>query len=225
MNDILDGIDKAKYVMIVTEASKLPCASALYTHVLRLHKKVSLICESKSIDNRFSFLPWFEKIKSNRVASADFLIELNHDCVELYNTFIANNIKINNKMATALYAGLLNDTQGFTNSITSGTIFAVAKELVESGADYKTCNSFIRKRTTLATLRLKSIMLEKMLLQNSAKAAVFSISKDDLKRAGATLQESCDVLQEALMLPYVELAVLLDLDNEYEVLKIKVKEI
>jgi len=87
MNNILDGIDNAKYVMIVTDANSLPSASALYTHILRLHKKVSLVCEAKNIDNRFSFLPWFEKIKSERVSSSDFIIELGNSSVELFKLF------------------------------------------------------------------------------------------------------------------------------------------
>jgi len=225
MNNILDGIDNAKYVMIVADAKNLSRASALYSHLLRLHKKVSLVCESKNIDNKFSFLPWFEKIKSSRVSSADFIVELNCNTLELYDLFKNNGVKINPKMATALYCGLLVDTDGFLNNAVSGTIFAVAKELIECGADYKTCNNFIMKRTTLSALRLKAIMLKKMLLQNSAKAAVFYICDDDLKRAGATLEECDEILQEALMLPHVELSVLLNLDDEYEVIKIKVKEI
>lgn len=225
MNNILDGIDNAKYVMIVADAKNLSCASALYTHVLRLHKKVSLVCESKNIDNKYSFLPWFEKIKSNRVASADFIIELNNSSLELYDLFKKSNIKINQKMATALYCGLLVDTDGFLNNAVSGTIFAVAKELIECGADYKSCNYFVMKRTTLCSLRLKARMLKKLILQNSAKAAVFFISNDDLKSTGAELENCYDSMQEALMLPHVELAILLDIDNEYEMLKIIMKEI
>jgi phosphoesterase RecJ-like protein len=225
MNNILDGIDNAKYVMIIADAKNLSCASALYTHLLRLHKKVSLVCESKNIDRKFSFLPWFEKIRSSRVASADFIIELNNSSLELYDLFKSSSIKINHKIATALYAGLLVDTNGFLNNTVSGTIFAVAKELIECGADYKTCNNFVMKRTTLASIRIKAIMLERMILQNSAKAAVFYICDDDLKRTGATLQECDEILHETLMLPHVELSVLLNLDDEYEVLKLKIKEI
>ena len=94
MNNILDEIDNAKYVMIVADAKSLPSASALYTHILRLHKKVSLVCETKNIDNKLSFLPWFEKIKSTKMSSADFIIELDSGSVELFNLFKNNDIKI-----------------------------------------------------------------------------------------------------------------------------------
>ncbi|WP_373000520.1 bifunctional oligoribonuclease/PAP phosphatase NrnA [Sulfurimonas sp.] len=225
MNNILDGINNAKYVMIVADAKNLSSASALYTYVLRLHKKVSLVCETKNIDNKLSFLPWFEKIKSAKVSSADFIIELESGSVELFNLFKNNNIKINNKMATALYGGLLQESNGFLNSSVNGTFFAMAEELIKCGADYKTCNKFIMKRTTLCALRLKAIMLEGMILQNSAKAAVFYICDDDLNSTGATIEDCDEALIEALKLPQVELSVLLNLNNEYEVLKIINKEI
>lgn len=225
MNNFLNGINNAKYVVIVADVKSLPSASALYTHILRLHKKVSLVCETKYIDKRLSFLPWFEKIKFTKILSADFILELDSSSLELFNLFKNNNIKINNKMATALYAGLLQESNGFLNSNVNGTFFASIKELIECGADYITCNNFIMKRTTLSALRLKALMLKNMLLQNSAKAAVFCISDDDLKSTGATIQDCNEVLEEALMLPHVELSVLLDTNKEYEILKIKVKEI
>ncbi|WP_294963034.1 phosphoesterase [Sulfurimonas sp.] len=225
MNNFLDEIAKAKYILIVADVQNLPGASALYTHILRLHKKVSLVCEATTLDKRLSFLPWFDKIKSTKISSADFIIELDISCFELFNIFNNNNIKINTKMATALYSGLLQESNGFLNSNVNGTFFASIEQLIECGADYKTCNNFIMKRTTLAALRLKAIMLQNMLLQNNSKAAVFCISNDDLKSTGTTLKDCSEALDEALKLPYVEQSVLLDTDNENEILKIIVKEI
>ena len=221
----LSLIDNAKHVMIVTDVKSLPGASAVYTHILRLHKKVSLVCQTKDIDRKLSFLPWFEKIKASKVASADFVIEFDQSSIELYDFFKKSSIKINPKMATALYGGLLEEMDGFLNPRVGGTIFAMAGELIECGADYKVCNDFIMKRTTLAALRLKAIMLKIMTLQNSAKAAVFCICGDDIKSSGATLQDCDETLREALKLPFVELAVLLNIDEEYEVLKLIYKEI
>ena len=224
MKNILDGIDKAKYVMIVADAKYLCEASALYTHVLRLHKKVSLVCKTKNISHKLSFLPWFEKIKTSKTESADFVIELNNSSIELYDLFKNNNIKINPKMATALYGGLLLETEGFSNTKVNGTIFALVQELIECGANHKICSDFLLKSTTLSSLRLKSMMLKSMILENSAKAAVFSIYNDDIKSSGAILENCDEVLKEALKLPHVELSVLLDADKEFEVLKLIYKE-
>ncbi len=225
MREILQNLDDVKHVMIVTNTNNLSGASALYTHILRLHKKVSLVCETQNLNQNLSFLPWFDKIKGQKVASADFIIEFNQSCVELYDFLKKSGIKINPKMATALYGGLLQETDGFSNSSVNGMIFAVAEELIECGCEYKICNDFILKRTTLAALRLKAVMLKNMILQNSAKVAVFCICDDDIKSTGATLQDCDEILREALKLPLVEVALLLNVDEEYEVLKLIYKEI
>ncbi len=225
MKDILEKVDNSKHIMIVTKEEYLTGASAFYTHILRLHKKVSLICEKEIINHNLSFLPWFDKIRTNKTSSADFEIEFNYASIELYDFFKNSNIKINSKMATALYAGLLQESEGFLNSKVNGTIFAMAKELLECGADYKICSSYIMKTTTLASLRLKAIMLKNMILLNNAKVALFYISEDDLKSSGATLHNCDESLKESLKLPLVEMAILLDADREYEVIKLINKEV
>jgi len=223
MNNILDKIDNAKHVVIVSDAKGLANASAIYSHVLRLHKKVSFVCYDEQIDKKYSFLPWFEKIKSQKIASADFTIEIDFSSLELYDFFKKSKIKINNKMATALYAGLLQDSENFSKNLFDGITFAVAKELIESGAHYQMCYDFMIKRATLSILRLKSKMLKNMTLCNSAKAAVFTISQNEILSCGAKIDECYEVMKEAFRLPYVELSVLLDSAKEYEVLKIKEK--
>ncbi len=225
MNSILEKISDAQHIMIVADVESLAGASALYTHVLRLHKKVSLVCEDKNIDNKLSFLPWFDKIRTQKLSSADLHVEFDYGSYELYDYFKKNNIKINPKMATALYAGLLQESDGFLNSSVNGMTFAMAKELVECGAEYKICSSFIMKYTTLASIRLKAIMFKNMLLVNDAKTALFEIKNDDLKSAGASLKDCDEVLKETLKLPHTEEVILLHVDKEYELLRLKYKEI
>jgi phosphoesterase RecJ-like protein len=223
MNEIFKNIQNAKHIEIVAEPEFLSVASALYTHILRLHKKVSLVCKSQNIDNKFSFLPWFEKIKSSDTPSADLRIVCNFHSKTLYEIFEKENTILNKKMATALYAGLLYETQGFVKAV-DGTTFATAQVLIECGAEHKLCSQFLLKNATLAFLRLKSLMLKKLLLRNDAKAALFCISESDLKATGTSLEDAYQIMQEAFVLGYVEMAVLLDSDLEYEVRKIFYKE-
>lgn len=226
MNDIFEKISSAKYVVIVVEKEDLlPSASALYSHILRLHKKVSLVCEKNIVDKKFSFLPWFEKIRETIPSSADLVIELDDRAYQLYDFFKSNSIKPNQKMATALYASILVEYDGLIGSDADGMVFAVVSELMACGADYKLCNKFIIKRTTLAVLRLKSLMLKSMLLEEGATRAVFSICDDDLKSTGATLKDAKAIIEEALGLEYVEAVTLLKSDENDKVLKLINKEI
>ena len=251
MKDIIKRIDEAKHVVVIAhinpDADSIGSASAVYTYLLTLHKKVSFFCATKNINQKLSFIPWFDKIRDSFPSSADLAISL--DCGDinrlgtdldcdlinidhhesnskygLYNLvdstsisttkivfelFKNSNISINKKMATALYAGLLDDSNSFLSDDVDGMTFAIAKELIDSGADYKLCNKFIKKYQSLAALKLKAIMLLDMKLHNSAKVAVFIVTSEDMQRSGAA-GEDCEIaLEESLFLPTVEVALLL----------------
>lgn len=219
----LEAINKAKHITILTSSKSFADASALYTHVLRLHKKVSMVSESQDINRELSFLPWFDKVRLVVPSSADLVIDLNLEIASLYNLFKLNDISINEKMATALYAGLLQRFGGFLNSEVNGTVFADVSELIRQGADYKLCNKSLMNRASLSTLRLKAIMLKKMLLINDSKASLFYVNNDDLKVSGAELSAAYEIIKEGLTLPYVEMAILLDSQNR--VLKLITEEV
>ena len=251
MNDIIKRIDKSKHVVVIShinpDADSLGSASAFYTHLLRLHKKVSFFCATKEIDKNLSFIPWFDKIRDSFPASADLaisldcgsedrlgtklecdLINIDHhksntgygqysivksDCIStthvLYDFFKENQISINSKMATALYSGVLDDSDGFMSDEVDGTIFALVKELIDIGAEYKLCNRFIKKYHSLAAFRLKAIMISNMSLLNSARVALFLVRAQDMKKSGAVGKDCEAALEESLFLPTVEVAILL----------------
>lgn len=251
MNEILKRIDEAKHIVVIShvnpDADSIGSASAVYTHLLRLHKKVSWFCATKNINPKLAFLPWFEKIRNSFASSADLAISL--DCGDikrlgtdlecdlinidhhrsnsefgefnlidknsisttkvLYDFLKKSKISINSKMATALYAGLLDDSNGFLSEMLDSNTFMMAKELIESGADYKMCNSFIMKYQSLASFRLKAIMHKNMKLFFDARVAVICVSDSDMKESGAIGQDCESVLEESLYLPSVEVALLL----------------
>lgn len=251
MNKIIKRIDEAKHIVVIShvnpDADSIGSASAFYTYLLTLHKKVSFFCVTKDINNKLSFLPWFDKIRNTFASSADLAIAL--DCGDvsrlgvdldidlinidhhqsnnnyakynlvnkkaisttqiLYNFFKENSIKINKKMATALYAGLLDDSNGFMDERVDGTFFATIKELIDSGADIKLCNRYIMQYMSLSALRLKGLMLRNMQLCNNAQVAIFIVKNEDMLATGA-IGEDCEyALEESLSLPSVKVALLL----------------
>jgi phosphoesterase RecJ-like protein len=250
MKDIINRIQSAKHIVVIAhinpDADSFGSASAMYTYLLTLHKKVSLVCASKNMNPKLSFIPWFDKTRDILPSSADLaicldcgaysrlgievecdLINIDHhvsndkyaqfnlvdsSCISttqvVYNFFDMSNITINKKMATALYAGLLDDSNGLTSDEVDGTVFAVSNVLRELGADYKLCNKYIMKYQSLASLKLKAIMLTNMSLLKDAKVALFLVSDEDMKKTGATGEDCEGALEESLYLPTVELAIL-----------------
>ncbi|OIP54891.1 MAG: hypothetical protein AUK54_05250 [Helicobacteraceae bacterium CG2_30_36_10] len=259
MSEIIQRISQAKHVVVIAhlnpDADSLGSASAMYTYLLTLHKKVSFFCASKNINKKLLFLPWSEKIRDTFPVSADLaialdcgnksrlgvefacdLINIDHhysnerfgefclrdsSCIStsqvVYNLFNANKIKINKKMATSLYAGLLDDSDGFISDEVDGTTFALVKELIDSGADYKLCNKFIMKYTSLGAFRLKAIMHKNMILVHDAKIATFCVTNDDMKASGAAGEDCESVLEESLYLPSVEVALLLKQNADFSI--------
>ena len=251
MKDIINRINEAKHIVVIAhrspDADSMGSASAMYTYLLTLHKKVSFFCVTKKINPRLSFLPWFDKVRDSFPASADLAISL--DCgsfsrlgIELecdlinidhhssntkfgefniVNTtsisttqvlcdfFLNNNIAINAKMATSLYTGLLDDSNGFMSDDMNGTVFVALDMLVKAGADYKLCNKYIMQYQSLASLKLKASMLRNMSLLEDAKVALFLVSDEEMKKTGAIGSDCENALEESLYLPTVELAILL----------------
>ena len=222
MQKIFQEIESAKKVEIVATSKYLFVASALYTYVLTCHKKVSLVCEEQDIEYKFSCMPWFDKIKMRPSPSAGITIVIEHSAYDLYIYLKRESIKINKKIATALYGALLYETKGLLQA--DGMDLAFGSELIELGADYLLCRKYLVEHVTLGRLRLKSQMLEKMLLVNNAQVALFFIDKEMLQATRTEMSDALTIMQEAFGLPYVESVILLHSDRENEVVKILNKE-
>lgn len=216
----LKEIEKARNITILTDNRSFASASALYTHILRLHKKVNLVSQNGTLKVKLSCIPWFDKVRVTAGSSADLIIDMRLENGSLYELFKKEKITINKKMATALYADYLQRYDGFLNDEIDGIVFASISELIAYGAEYKLCNYMIMKNLPLSLIRLKSLLFRKMFLKESARIAIFEISLDDLKSSGASFEDVEVVLSEALNIVHVEKVVLLDADDENKLLKL-----
>ncbi len=135
----------------------------------------------------------------------------------LYNFFKTNGFKVNKKMATALYAGLLDDSEAFLSPMVDGTTFAIVQELIEHGADFKLCNRSIVKNVSLAALRLKAIMFKNMSLECEARVALFCVSDEEMRVSGAMPEDCENALEESLNLGYVKVALLLRQNSDFTI--------
>jgi len=204
MKDLFEHINDATNIEIkVSSKQSLSGANALYTYILTQHKKVSLYQNSVDIDNKYTFLPWFKKIKITPTPSADLSIDFDMKALELYNFFNKHEIKINQKMATSLYAMFVEESEGFTKDL-DGTFFAICSLLIKNGAEYKKVTNYLMKRSSLAQLRLKAEMLLEMKLHNNASLAEFILSDEMLKKSGATLEMAKENIKEALYIECVQ---------------------
>jgi len=162
---------------------------------------VDLKCDIINIDHRISntFYGDLNLVESKALSTTQVL----------YNWFCKNDVKINAKMATALYAGLLDDSEGFISEDVDGTTFALVSELFALGAESQKCNAFLRRYESLASLRIKGWMLQNIELFNDATIATIIVSRDMIETFGAQNSDLTHALEEALYLPTVKVAFLL----------------
>ena len=251
MTEIFEKIDVARHIVLIAhinpDADSLGSASAMYTHLIRLQKKVTLYCATEKIDPNLAFLPWFDKLRHQFPAAADLaisfdcgtvsrlgtvpecdLINLDHhrsnehygtyNLIDtaaisttqvLYDLFRSSAIKINPKMATSLYAGLLDDSQGFTTAKTDDKSFLMAADLLKCGADIALCSQSLMKTMSLAAMRLKGQMLQQARLMHDGRIVVSLVTKTMMEETGARQVDCEAALEESLYLPSVEVAVML----------------
>ncbi|MFA6188983.1 MAG: DHH family phosphoesterase [Sulfuricurvum sp.] len=127
----------------------------------------------------------------------------------LFEWFIGKDIKINGKMANALYAGLMDDTKCFRDPRCGMKIFSIAHRLLELGANHEACINGLYHSKTLASLRLQGEMLKRMKLVLNGQLALFEVDQDVLELTGASLGDCKAVLDEAMGLKIVQAALLL----------------
>jgi len=244
-------IEQASHIVLIAhvgpDADSLGSACAMYSHLLRLNKKITLFCRTQEPSWHLSCLPWFDKLSSSFPEKADLAISFDcgtygrlgieyqgplinidhHQSNELfgsenyvdtsaisttqllYRWFINQGVKINGKMATALYAGLLDDSKSFTDSRCDQEIFEMAHSLIGLGADHETVSESLFQSKSLASLRLKGMMLQEMRLVSDGRIAIFNLNVSHLEHSGASLEEAKDLLEEAMSLKRVETAVMI----------------
>jgi phosphoesterase RecJ-like protein len=126
----------------------------------------------------------------------------------VYDYFVANGVKINGKMALSLYAGLIDDSKCFSAPECSAKTFAMAHSLIEQGADHALCIEWLYRRRSLASLRVRGILLKEMKLLVDGKLAVFEVPLSLLEETGAGISECKRVLDEALGMRSVQAAIM-----------------
>ncbi|MDD3817333.1 MAG: hypothetical protein PHI89_04520 [Thiovulaceae bacterium] len=231
VNDTADSIGAAS--AFYTYLMRLQKKTTLYTPQTQLSQNLSFLPWFEKIKKSFpssgdcvicfgsfdgaSELPTCQEIiridnRSCDTSGESFdLVDLN--CISItqvvFGFFTLQGVLINSKMATALYAGLLEASKNFTEAGVDGTTFALASQWIQSGAEHRKCLENTVLFRSLAALRLKSLLLQKMRFLHQGTLACIALSKRDLQQSGADEKDSLAVLEEVLWCATLEGAFLL----------------
>jgi bifunctional oligoribonuclease and PAP phosphatase NrnA len=108
----------------------------------------------------------------------------------LYRLMRRMHVKMTKDICTNLYAAILTDTGGFRYSSTHQETLRAAGDLVEGGADPQWISENIYESDPPAKLKLLSRVLETLELDLELKTASMTVTYEDLKQTGATMENT-----------------------------------
>ena len=113
-------------------------------------------------------------------------------------------------IANCLYAGLMTDTGGFRHNNTTYKVFDTAAQLVRHGADASKVSKMVYDTNSLERLRLLGFALsEKLVVMEEYCAAFIALSIDDQKKFSSQTGDTEGLVNYALSIKGISLAVLI----------------
>ncbi len=108
----------------------------------------------------------------------------------IYDMFKRFRLKINQEEATALYVSISTDTGSFKYSNTTVKSHQIASELIQTGIDIEKINDALYATYSLEKIQLYSLLLAKVQTTSDETVAWVGLTRNDLKRTGATYEDT-----------------------------------
>ncbi len=108
----------------------------------------------------------------------------------VYNIFKHFKLKLNREEATALYVAITTDTGSFKYSNTTVKSHQMASDLIQTGIDIEKINDALYATYSLEKIQLYSLLLGKVKTSSDGKIAWVGLTRNDLKRTGATYEDT-----------------------------------
>ncbi len=170
----------------------LECDSVLRTRLQGLEEHFLINIDHHATSKPFADVNW---IDPGACAVAEMVFRL----------ALAAGVKITPEIATCLYTAVLTDTGSFSYSSTNAHTFDLAKRLVEHGADPARVAHNVYFSSPTSKMRLLGAALSG--LHREGTLTWMSVTRDDMDRCGA-LEEDCEgLVNYALGIAGVEVAV------------------
>ncbi len=124
----------------------------------------------------------------------------------VYRLIRALNIKIDRGIAESIYTSISTDTGGFRYSNTSPQILRLAAELVEAGAKPQKINDRIFADYSREALELIRLSLGNVQTHMGGRLASMTLSKEELKKTGASKDDTENLINFLRILQDVKVA-------------------
>ena len=119
-----------------------------------------------------------------------------------------NSIKIRKDCANALYTALAEDTGFFSYESVNKSVFDIASEMVQSGAEPFFVAKNIKERNSLAKMRLTALFIDSIKLYKNASISCGLVTQEMFRKTGAHRSDAEYLCNLARSLATVELSIL-----------------
>jgi len=118
-------------------------------------------------------------------------------------------VKIDKSIAESIYVSVLTDTGGFRNSNTTPQVLRLAAELMENGADGSAITRKIFSGISKEAMELNRVSLGKIKLDDAGRIGTMTLSQSDLKKTGATDDDTENLVNQISKIDTVKIAAFL----------------
>jgi hypothetical protein len=215
------AIEKAKHIAVIVDEKSFAHGSAIYSYLLQLHKKVTLVSEVP-LAKKLSCLAWYKDVRNALPQGAEYVLKVECEALELYHYLQNCGAKINEKIAQALYVALFMERNLFAPSLEQERV-AVASQLLEVACEAPACFNQVVRTRSLAELRLKAKLLQRAVLRADATQAWVEICEDDFKQTATQHKDIMVCVEDLFCLPYVQEVIFTDSQTKQKI-KTVIKE-
>ena len=129
-------------------------------------------------------------------------------CVLAYEAITAMGAQITPEIGTCLMTGMSTDTGHFMYPYTTPRAFEVGGRLLAAGVDVSYITRVLYRTTPMMRMNLKRRAYQKMRFELSERVGVIALSKKDFEETGASLEQTVGLVNEALEVEGVRMAIL-----------------
>ncbi len=147
--------------------------------------------------------------KSNTNYGKLNIVEVEASTTVVLFKLLKNGFKIDKDVAEALYCGLVSDSINFTTNLITKETFLVASKLLDYGVDLVKVSNWVNKHNSLAHIRLKAKAIDSLRLYEDGKVAIIFLQRDDFKACGGSYEDVDGIVDEAISLATVEIAIII----------------
>ena len=129
-------------------------------------------------------------------------------CVLAYDAITAMGLEVTKEMGTCLMTGMSTDTGHFMYPYTTPRAFEVAGKLRALGVDVSYITRVLYRTQERSAVNLTRIAYQKMCFELDGQVGIIELTQADMDEAGATLHQTNGLVNKALEVEGVRMAIL-----------------